>query len=86
MYRCVKSVDWANRAVCAIRTKFEYRVTVTMFVAVLVLVSFLVLQLSIHGSKKFCQRGSNFDKLFFFSLMKEKDPNTSISGASTAHQ
>ena len=41
-----------------------------------------------RGSRKFCQRGSNYDKVFF-SFMRGggvggEDPNTTISGSSTA--
>ena len=43
-----------------------------------------------HGSRKLCQRGSNFDSVFFyiFLLVDEgrKDPNTSISGPSSARK
>ena len=41
-----------------------------------------------RGSRKFCQRGSNFDNVFFFlSLVDERkrDPNTTISGAAKHH-
>ena len=40
------------------------------------------------GSRKFCQRGSNFDNFFSFFLVDEgwDDPNTTISGPSSAHQ
>ena len=43
-----------------------------------------------RGSRKFCQRGSNFDNSFFvcFFLVDEgkEDPNTTISGPSWARQ
>ena len=38
-----------------------------------------------RGSRQFCQRGSNFDNVFFFSFLVDegrKDPNTTISGPS----
>ena len=42
------------------------------------------------GSRKFCQRGSNFDNVFFFFffLVDEgrEDPSTTISGPSSARQ
>ena len=38
------------------------------------------------GSKKFCQRGSNFDNFFFLVDEGRKDPNTNISRPSSAHQ
>ena len=48
---------------------------------------------SMSGSRKFCQRGSNFDAfllLFFGVFFKfdeaRKDPYTTISGPSTARQ
>ena len=57
---------------------------------------FVVSLLFMHGSRKFCQRGSNstltcfffFVYLFFFLiLMRErKDPNTTKSGPSSALQ
>ena len=39
-------------------------------------------------SRKFCQRGSNFDKFFFTLLVYERwaDPNTTISRSSSARQ
>ena len=42
-----------------------------------------------HGSRKYCQSKSNFDKVFFFfsfSLVDEgrDDPNTTISGPASA--
>ena len=44
-----------------------------------------------RGSRKFCQKGSNFDKGFFLFLFFKydegsRDPNTTISGPSTARQ
>ena len=45
-----------------------------------------------RGSRKFCQRGSNFENVFFlfcFSFLVDKgreDPNTTISVPSSAHQ
>ena len=40
------------------------------------------------GSRKFCQRGSNFNNVVFFFLADEgwEDPNTTISGPSSARQ
>ena len=38
-----------------------------------------------HGSKKFCQRGSKFDNVFFFYEGIE-DPNVTINGPSLARQ
>ena len=39
------------------------------------------------GSRKFCQRGSNFDVVFFFIVDEGwEDPNTTISGPSSACQ
>ena len=44
--------------------------------------------MAIRGSRKFCQRGSNFDKFFFLLLVDEgrEYPNTTISGPSLARQ
>ena len=52
--------------------------------------------LVMKGSRKFCQRGSNFDNVFFPFLVDRgwgggggggvKDPNTTISGPSSARQ
>ena len=39
---------------------------------------------NMRGSRKFCQRVSNFDKVFFY--VGTEDPNTTISGASSARQ
>ena len=45
---------------------------------------------NMHGSTKFCQRGSNFNKAFLFVVFLvdkgRKDPNTTISGSSWARQ
>ena len=38
-----------------------------------------------RGSRKFCQRRSKFDKVFFFDEGIE-DQNTAINGPSSAHQ
>ena len=45
-----------------------------------------VLEIGMRRSRKFCQRGSNFD--VFFSLFDEgrKGPNTTFSGQSTARE
>ena len=37
-----------------------------------------------RGSRKFCQRGSNFDNVFFDE--GRKDPSTTIRGSSSARQ
>ena len=43
-----------------------------------------------RGSRKFCQRGSNFDNVFCFVVFlvdeEREDPSTTISGPSSAHQ
>ena len=41
---------------------------------------------SMRGSRKFCQKGSNFDDGFFFFLVDDgrEDPNTTTSGPSSA--
>ena len=41
-----------------------------------------------RGSRKFCQRGSKFDKVFFFFLVDEgiEDSNNAINGPSSARQ
>ena len=42
-----------------------------------------------RGSRKVCQRGSNFDRFFYFDFLVDKgreDPNTTISGPLSAHQ
>ena len=40
-----------------------------------------------HGSRKFCQRGSSFDGFFVFLVDEEReDPNTAISRPSSASQ
>ena len=41
---------------------------------------------TMSGSRKFCQRVSNFDNAFLKFDEGMKDPNTTISGPSTAHQ
>ena len=38
-----------------------------------------------RGSRKFCQRESNYDNVFLVDDAKE-DPNTTISGPSSARQ
>ena len=38
-----------------------------------------------RGSRKFCQRGSNFDTFFLVDEGRE-DPSTTVSGPSSAHQ
>ena len=42
------------------------------------------------GSRKFCQRGSNFDNVFFLFVFQvddgEEDPNTTINRPSLARQ
>ena len=35
-----------------------------------------------RGSRKFCQRGPNFDNIFFLVDMGREDPSTTISGLS----
>ena len=43
-----------------------------------------------RGSRKFCQRGSNFDNVFFcfrfYFDEGRKDPNNAFYGPSTAHK
>ena len=41
-----------------------------------------------RGTRKFCQRGSNFNRFFWLFLVNERrdDPNTTISGTLRAHQ
>ena len=39
-----------------------------------------------RGSRKFFQRGSNFDYVFFFVDDGRDNPNTNISGPSSAQQ
>ena len=39
-----------------------------------------------RGSRKFCQRGSNFDNVFFYLFRGEIDANTIISGPSSARK
>ena len=39
-----------------------------------------------RGSRTFCQRGSNFDNVFFLVDEGRKDPNTTINGPSSARQ
>ena len=48
-----------------------------------------ILALAMRGSSKFCQRGSNFDRVLFLLLSlvvdeERKDPNTNISRPSSA--
>ena len=43
------------------------------------------LEMSMPGSRKFCQRGSNFN-IFFFVDGGREDPSTTISGPSSARQ
>ena len=55
-----------------------------------------MLLVNMRGSRKFCQRGSNFDNDFFFFLggggggvkfeEGRRDPNTTISGSPSARQ
>ena len=45
----------------------------------------IVLHLCMRGSKKICQRGSNFDNVFLVDEGRE-DPSTTISGPSSARQ
>ena len=40
---------------------------------------------TMRGSRKFCQRGSKFDNVFFFNEGRE-DLNTTMSGPSSARQ
>ena len=47
--------------------------------------------INMRGSRKFCQRGSNFDNVFLFFFLHvidegREDPNTTISGPSSARQ
>ena len=46
--------------------------------------------INMRGSRKFCQRGSNFDNVFLFFLHVidegREDPITTISGLSSARQ
>ena len=44
-----------------------------------------VFSLCMHGSRKFCKRGSKFDGHSFFLDEVREDRNTTISGQSTAH-
>ena len=46
----------------------------------------LIISNHMRGSRKFCQRGSNFDNVFFQFDEGRKDTNTTISGPSTARQ
>ena len=39
-----------------------------------------------RGSRKFCQRGSKFDNIFFLSWWGDRDPNVTINGPSSACQ
>ena len=39
-----------------------------------------------RGPRKFCQRGFNFDNVFFLVDERREDANTAISGPSLAHQ
>ena len=46
---------------------------------------FSVKKVYMRGSRKFCQRGSNFDNVFYFKFDEgRKGPNNTISGPSTA--
>ena len=38
------------------------------------------------GSRKFCQRGSNFDGFFFLVDEGRENPSTTMSGPSSANQ
>ena len=42
--------------------------------------------LYMRGSRKFCQRGSNFDSDFFKFEDERKDPNSTFRGPSLFHQ
>ena len=51
--------------------------------------SYCQVKLTMHGSRKFCQRGSNFFFFFFFFFLVDEgweDPSTTISGPSWARQ
>ena len=39
-----------------------------------------------RGSRKFCQRRSNIDSVFFLLMRGKEDPNTTINGSSSARQ
>ena len=39
-----------------------------------------------RGSRKFCIRGSKFEKVFFLVDSGIEDPNTAINGSSSARQ
>ena len=39
-----------------------------------------------RGSRKFFQRGSNYDYVFLLLMMGEMFPNTNVSGSSSAQQ
>ena len=39
-----------------------------------------------RGSRKFYQRGSNFDNVFFLVDKERETPNTTINGPSSARQ
>ena len=41
--------------------------------------------MNMHGSRKFCQRGSIFDKIFLVDEGLE-DPNTALNGPSSVRQ
>ena len=79
-----------------IRTVFTTRI-VRELIKVKPNISILVPQYSIacmlkgmRGSRKFCQRGSNFDKFFFFFFFfffeRREDPNTTICGPTSARK
>ena len=38
----------------------------------------------LHGSREFCQRGSDFDNVFFLVDEERDDSNTTISGPTNA--
>ena len=39
-----------------------------------------------HGSRKFCQKGSKFDNFFFLVDGGIEDPSTPLTGPSSARQ
>ena len=41
---------------------------------------------TMRGPRKFCQRGSNFESVFFLVDEGRKDPDTTISGPSSVRQ
>ena len=57
-----------------------------MYLIWLEVVSYQFNHNSMRGSRKFCQRGSNFYNVFFWFDVGRKDPHTTIRGPSTARQ